>query len=49
MRTSVRPAILSLTQTAINNASAIEVGMVPSANQRLLLSAFQKIGSASIC
>ena len=40
--------MLRLTHIAISSASAIEVGMVPSANQKLLTSALQKIGSAAI-
>ena len=49
MRTSVRPAIRSLTQSAISMASAIETGMVPSANQRLLAKDCQNTGSETIC
>ncbi len=40
--------MLRLTHIAISSASAIEVGIVPSANQKLLTSALQKIGSAAI-
>ena len=47
-RRKPRPRMLRLTQIAIRSASAIEVGIVPSANQKLLISAFQKIGSAAI-
>ena len=47
-RRKPRPRMLRLTQIAISSASAIEVGMVPSANQKLLTSACQKIGSAAI-
>jgi hypothetical protein len=39
----------SFTQSAISKASAIETGIVPSANQTLLTSDCQKIGSARIC
>ncbi len=38
----------SFTQTAISSASAIESGMVPSANTRLLTAACQNTGSASM-
>ena len=44
-RRKPRPRILRLTQSAINSASAIDVGTVPSANQKLLINAFQKIAS----
>src|SRR4029078_5336873 len=47
-RKKPRPRMLRLTQIAISRASAIEVGMVPSANQKLLTNARQKIGSAAI-
>jgi hypothetical protein len=48
IRIKVRPTIRSLTHTAIRSARAIENGLVPSANHRLLLSDCQKIGSFSI-
>ena len=47
-RRKPRPRMLRLTHSAISSASAIEVGTVPSANQKLLISAFQKIGSSTI-
>ncbi len=48
-RRNPRPLILPLTQTAISSASAIDAGIVPSANHRLLASACQKIGSSASC
>ena len=48
-RRNPRPAIRPLTHTAITSASAIDAGIVPSANQRLLTSACQKIGSSTSC
>ena len=49
MRMSVRPAMRSLTQSAIRIASAIETGIVPSANHMLFQSDCQNTGSAAIC
>ncbi len=47
MRTSARAGSFSLTHSAITMAMAIAVGIVPSANQALLPSTCQKIGSSS--
>ena len=48
MRTSVRPAMRSLTQSAIRMARAIDSGIVPSANQVLLTSEVQNTGSSTM-
>ena len=48
MRISVRPAMRSLTHSAIRIASAMETGMVPIANSRLFQSARQNTGSATM-
>jgi len=44
-----RPAIRPLTQVAISSASAIDAGIVYSANQKLFDSACQKMGSSASC
>ena len=48
MRTSARPGSARLTSSAMPIASAIDSGIVPSANQPLFASAVQKIGSSII-
>ena len=48
MRSHVRPLIAELTHRAIRIASAIEIGTVPSAYQRLFQSDFQNTSSAII-
>ncbi len=47
-RRKARPLRRPLTQIAISSASAIETGMVPSANHRLLASDCQNTASSSI-
>jgi hypothetical protein len=46
-RTSARPGRRAFTHSAIRSASAIEVGMVPSANQKLFLRTCQNTGSSA--
>ena len=48
-RRKPRPLMRPLTHTAISSASAIDAGIVPSANHRLLTNACQKIGSSISC
>ena len=48
IRTSARPGSARLTSSAMITASAIDAGIVPSANHALLPSARQKMGSATI-
>jgi hypothetical protein len=48
IRRKPRPRSLAFTRSAIARARAIEVGIVPSANHRLLASDCQKTGSAAI-
>jgi hypothetical protein len=47
-RTKPRPRSLRFTQIAMSSASAMEVGMVPSANTALLCSTCQNTGSSNI-
>ena len=48
MRRKPRPAMRSLTHKAITRASAIDAGIVASANHRLLVAAFQNTGSLAM-
>ena len=48
MRIAVRPAMRSLTHSAIRIASAIETGIVPAAKMRLFQSERQNTGSAAM-
>ena len=48
MRMSVRPAMRSFTHSAIRIASAIETGIVPSANHILFASERQNTGSLAM-
>src|ERR671922_27161 len=48
MRRKPRPASFAFTSSAMTSASAIDVGIVASANQRLFCSDCQKTGSATM-
>ena len=48
MRRKARPAMRSLTHSAITSARPIDSGMVAPANHRLLTTAFQNTGSSAI-
>ncbi len=46
-RSRPRPRMRPFTQTAISSASAIDAGIVPIANHRLLVNACQNTGSST--